>query len=120
MNTILVVEDEPQSLKVLSYFLTHEGYYVMGANDGLEALQLLSQFRFDLVLSDLKMPRMDGIALARHIISTVRTPILLMTGYEFDDLKSIQEFAVPCLTKPLSLHELLLTVHKVLGGSGTA
>src|SRR3954453_24223017 len=99
MNTILVVEDEPQSLKVLSYFLSHEGYQVIGAQDGLEALELLTHFRFDLVVSDLKMPRMDGITLARHIISTVHTPILLMTGYEFDDLKSIREFGVPCLTK---------------------
>ena len=114
MNTILVVEDEPQSLKVLNYFLSHEGYHVMGAQDGLEALELLTHFRFDLVLSDLEMPRMNGITLARHIISTVHTPILLMTGYGFDQRKSIHEFGVPCLSKPLSLHELLLSIQKVL------
>jgi ATP-dependent Lon protease len=118
MTMILIVEDEPQSLKVLTYFLTHEGYQIIGAQDGLEALELLTHFRFDLVLSDLKMPRMDGVTLARHIISTVRTPILLMTGYDFDDLRSIQEFGVPCLGKPLSLQELLITVQNVLSGSG--
>ena len=46
---ILVVEDEPASLKVLSYFLRHEGYDVIGARDGVEAVELLSQFHFDLV-----------------------------------------------------------------------
>jgi CheY-like chemotaxis protein len=108
------VEDEPQSLKVLTYFLSHEGYQVIGAQDGLEALELLTHFRFDLVLSDIKMPGMIGITLARHIISPTHTPILLMTGYDFDDLKSIQEFGVPCFSKPLSLHELLLSIQKVL------
>jgi CheY-like chemotaxis protein len=65
----LVVEDEPASLKVLRYFLSHEGYEVVGAKDGVEALELLAQSRFDLVLSDLKMPRIDGLALARHLLS---------------------------------------------------
>ena len=62
MTKILIVEDEPASLKILRYFLGRQGYKTAGAKDGLEALELFSQSRYDLVLSDLKMPRMDGLA----------------------------------------------------------
>jgi two-component system response regulator MprA len=118
---ILVVEDEPASLKVLCYFLGHEGYDVVGATDGLEALDLLNQLQFDLVLSDLRMPRMDGVALTRYILARVpATPVLLMTAYDFDDRNLIRESGVPHLTKPLSLDELLRTVQNVLRKSATA
>ncbi len=118
---ILVVEDEPASLKVLCYFLGHEGYEVVGATDGLEARDLLDQLQFDLVLSDLRMPRMDGVTLTRYILSRLpRTPVLLMTAYDFDDRKLIRESGVPLLTKPLSLDELLSTVQKVLGKTASA
>jgi CheY-like chemotaxis protein len=89
---ILVVEDEPASLKVLRYFLSHEGYEVVGAKDGVEALELLAQSRFDLVLSDLKMPRIDGLALARHLLAHEPiTPIVLVTAYDFDSREDILE-----------------------------
>ena len=115
MTKILVVEDEPANRRVLSYFLSHEGYEVVGAKDGLEALELYAQSRFDLVLSDLKMPRMDGISLARHILSTApTTPVFLMSGYDFDDIRSIRELGVPCMRKPRLLNELLSTVQTVL------
>jgi CheY-like chemotaxis protein len=53
---ILIVDDEPASLRVLRYFLGQEGYEIVGAKDAMEALELLRQSRFDLVLSDVKMP----------------------------------------------------------------
>ena len=65
MTKILVVEDEPVNLKILNYILNLEGYETTGAKDGVEALELLAQSRFDLVLSDIKMPRLSGVALAR-------------------------------------------------------
>lgn len=113
---ILVVEDEPASLKVLRYFLSQEGYEIAGAKDGVEALELLAQARFDLVISDLKMPRLDGLALAKHLISKGRiTPIFLMSAYDFDSREDILALEVPCLSKPLSLIQLLAEVQKVLG-----
>jgi CheY-like chemotaxis protein len=88
MTKIMVVEDDPASLKVLKYFLSYQGYETAGAKDGLEAMELLTQSRYDLVLSDLNMPRMDGLALAQHIVSTMpNTPFFLMTAYDFDVLK---------------------------------
>ena len=113
---ILVVDDEPASLRVLRYFLGQEGYEVVAAKDDVEALELLAQLRFDLVLSDVKMPGRGGLALAKHLLSTVPiTPIFLMTAYDCDTHEDILALGVPCLSKPLSLDLLLLQVQKVLG-----
>ena len=112
---ILVVEDEPATLRILRYFLSREGYEIAGAKDGVEAMELLAQSRFDLVLSDVKMPRLDGVALAKHILSIVPiTPIFLMTGYD-PNMEAILRLGVPCLGKPLSLDQLLSQIQKVLG-----
>jgi CheY-like chemotaxis protein len=113
---VLVVEDEPGNLRMLMNILNGEGYETVGARDGMEALELLAQSRFDLVLSDVNMPRMDGVALARHIVSSEsNTPIFLMTAYDFDARKDILALRVPCLSKPLSLDRLISEVQKVLG-----
>jgi CheY-like chemotaxis protein len=113
---ILVVEDEPASLRILRYFLSHEGYESAGAKDGVEAMELLAQSRFDLVLSDVKMPRLDGVDLAKHLLSTMPiTPIFLMTGYDLDNLDTVLRLGIPCMRKPLSLDHLLLQIQKVLG-----
>ena len=81
-----------------------------------EALELLAQSRFDLVLSDVNMPRMDGVALARHIVSSdPMTPVFLMSAYDFDNRREILALRVPSLSKPLSLDSLLSEIQKVLG-----
>jgi CheY-like chemotaxis protein len=116
MTKILVVDDEPANLKILRYILDHEGYETAGAKDGVEALELLAESRFDLVLSDVKMPRLSGVALARHLRSNMPvTPIVLMSAYDFDTREDILALNVPCLSKPLSLDNLLSEVQKVLG-----
>jgi CheY-like chemotaxis protein len=113
---ILIVDDEPASLRVLRYFLGQEGYEIVGAKDAMEALELLGQSRFDLVLSDVKMPGVGGLALAKHLLSVVPiTPIFLMTAYDCDSHEDILALGVPCLSKPLSLDLLLSQVQKVLG-----
>jgi two-component system, OmpR family, response regulator len=115
-KTILVVEDEAASQKILRYFLGREGYETVGAKDGLEAMELLGQLRFDLVLSDLRMPRMGGLALARHILSAFPIPpIFLITADALDNFEAISALAIPCLNKPLSLNELLVRIQSVLG-----
>ena len=113
---ILVVEDELDNLKLVSHFLNQAGYEVSGAKDGVEAMELLGHSRFDLVLSDLRMPGMDGLTLASHIVSSdPTTPILLMTAYYFDNRADIMELGVRCLMKPFSPDELLSEIHKVIG-----
>lgn len=112
---ILVVDDEPANLRMLRYVLSRQGYETAVAKDGLEALELLAQSRFDLVISDVRMPRMDGLALARHIISSEPIiPIFLMTAYHFDSREDILTLNVPCLSKPFSFDELLSQIQKLL------
>ena len=116
MTKILVVDDEPANLRLLRYVLDHKGYETAQAKDGLEALELLAQSRFDLVISDVRMPRMDGVALARHIVSSQPiTPIFLMTAYQFDSREDISALNVPCLGKPFSFDQLLSRIRKSLG-----
>jgi CheY-like chemotaxis protein len=113
---ILVVDDEPANLRMLSQFLSHKGYETAQAKDGLEALELLAESRFDLVISDVRMPRMDGVTLARHIVSSQPiTPIFLMTAYHFENRHDISALNVPFLGKPFSVDELLSQIQKVLG-----
>jgi CheY-like chemotaxis protein len=117
---ILVVEDEPASLRILQYFLSYEGYDTAGARDGLEAVELLAKCRFDLVLSDITMPRMDGVALARHILSSSPIiPIFLITANVSACFEDILKLGVPYLSKPLLLNQLLVQIHKMLADEGT-
>ena len=119
-DKILVVEDEPASLRILQYFLTQEGYETASARNGIEAVELLTQCRFDLVVSDIKMPRMDGVALARHILSlTPITPIFLISANVSDYFGDILKLGVPYLSKPVLLNQLLAQVQKLLGHQGS-
>lgn len=116
LQTILVVEDEAPNLRLISYFLEQQGYFVLQARDGLEAMELMRQFRVDIVLSDLRMPRMDGLALTRHILSRLpSTPVLVMTAYAGEDIKSLSELRVPVLNKPFRLDLLNSEIKSVLG-----
>jgi CheY-like chemotaxis protein len=112
---ILVVEDQPASLRAVTFFLSREGYAVSGARDGMEALELLERSRVDLVVSDIQMPRLDGVALAMHLLAKVPPiPVIMMTGDPSANVDEIQQRGVPCLSKPLALDELSSVVQSVL------
>src|SRR6266568_3030260 len=113
-KNILVVEDEPASLECISHFLRKQGYAVREARDGAEAIELIDNSRFDLVLSDVRMPRVDGVALAVHMRSREpMIPIILMTGVPAD-LTATLGYNVPCLSKPLSLDDLRSNILRLL------
>jgi two-component system response regulator GlrR len=113
-RNILVVDDEPGTLKYISHFLRKDGYQVTEARDGAEALDLIENSRFDLVLSDVRMPRVDGVTLALHIRSRRPTiPIILMTGLP-SDLTPALGSTLPCLIKPISLDELRSNIQRAL------
>jgi CheY-like chemotaxis protein len=114
---ILIVEDDSISLKNLSLYLAISGYDVAEASDGLQALQKLEREKFDLVLSDIKMPRIDGFSLIKHVSASFpATPIILMTAEPMDEpvVLAAQAGAKHLLAKPLILDDLLEKIAQIL------
>jgi CheY-like chemotaxis protein len=110
---ILVVDDDPPSVKFISNFLRKEGYEVTEAYDGAKAIELIENSQFDLVVSDVRMPY-DGVALAVHLRSVnPNLPIILMTGAPSDIIMP-KLYNVPCLSKPLSLDDLRSNIERLL------
>lgn len=113
---ILVVDDEPQITRVLRASLTSSGYDVLLARDGIEAFDLFRESAPDLVITDLFMPRMDGIELTRAIRQTADTPIIVLSVREQETMKvaALDEGADDYVTKPFSMQELLARVRAQL------
>ncbi len=104
LTCILVVEDEPVIRELMAILLEEEGYTVHQACDGLEALETMEQHPVDLVLSDVKMPRLDGAALAHRLrAQDARLPVILMSAvYAEVDLPGVR-----FLRKPVNCEHLL-------------
>jgi DNA-binding NtrC family response regulator len=116
-NSILVVDDEDALRTVLSSELESEGYAVATAGDGDEAISVLQGKSFDLVLLDIKMPRVDGFEVLRFIKERYpATKVIMLTG--FADLKNAIESkklgAEDFVSKPYDLVDLLTTIERVL------
>jgi len=113
---ILVVDDEEIARTNLQYVLQKEGYHVLTAGNGLEALEEMKQREFDLILTDLKMEKMDGIQLlesARRIAPL--TQIVLITGFATvsSAVAALKKGAAHYLPKPIDLEELRSTVKQL-------
>ena len=106
-KTVLVVEDQAEVRSVLARTLALEGYRVLEASDGLEAIDVITaEHDIALVLSDIVMPRMDGIQLAKNLASS--TPILFMTGDP--QQRWGDHVAAPLLQKPFTPEALCAAV----------
>ena len=121
--TILVVDDEPVLCAVLQRMLSKLKYRVVTANNGLEALRVLSYMQADLVITDLRMPKMGGWELMQRIKkSTPDLPVVLITGYHSIYSRDMAE-ASPAsgyISKPFSFLEIKTLLDRVLGEPGTA
>ena len=114
---ILLVEDEESLAIGLEYNLIEEGYEVVRARDGAEALNLYDPEEIDLVILDLMLPRVDGFAVAEKIrVSSPQVPILMLTARTAaaDRIRGLESGADDYLTKPFHLRELLLRVGGML------
>jgi PAS domain S-box-containing protein len=114
---ILVVDDEPQILALVSRFLRRVGYDVDAAYSGAEALEYLARSAYALVLSDLKMPEVDGLQILEEVRGHYRDTIfILMTAFGTIDsaVSVLRRGAYDYLTKPLELDDLLSTVERAL------
>jgi CheY-like chemotaxis protein len=117
MSTILIVEDYVVTQRVLSLTLRNQGYFVVVANNGVEALQCLEEGPIDLVLSDIAMPQMNGLDMLRAIRADERfasLPVVMITasGQIEDRNNALSLGADGFLTKPASSQELLDIVRR--------
>jgi two-component system, OmpR family, KDP operon response regulator KdpE len=109
---ILAVDDEPQITRVLRTALTAHGYDVRVAHDGESALELMKDWRADLVISDLAMPNVDGVELCRRIRQTSEIPIIVLSvrDQEKTKIEALDAGADDYVTKPFSVDELMARV----------
>jgi DNA-binding response OmpR family regulator len=113
---ILLVDDEQSVQKLLTYPLRKEGYEVVGALDGREALDRLSDSSFDLVVLDVMLPRLDGFDVCRQIRARSAVPIIMLTAKaeEIDKVLGLELGADDYITKPFSVREFRSRVNAVL------
>jgi two-component system response regulator ResD len=107
MGYILVIDDDENICYLLRSFLTEMGYEVKVAHDGEEGIKHFDKScDFDLVITDIRMPRMNGCEVAKHIRSSDRssTPIVAITGFSENDIS--EEFFNSLLMKPFNLEAL--------------
>ena len=112
---ILVVDDEPTITKTLSMQLSRQGYVVHSAGDGLEALEFLHTRSVDLVIADVRMPRMDGLTLLERIREEgFDVTVIMMSAFgTFDSaIEAMQKGAYDYVHKPIVKDELLLVIRK--------
>jgi two-component system alkaline phosphatase synthesis response regulator PhoP len=120
MKKVLLCDDETHILRAAQIKLTRLGYDVQCANDGQAAWELIQQSRPDILVTDLQMPRMDGIELSRRVRENPATsdlPILMLTakGFEVAHTEMAQKWNVlAILPKPFSSRELARCIENVL------
>jgi DNA-binding response OmpR family regulator len=115
-RTILVVDDEPKLVGVVRDYLERDGYRVVAAADGKEALERFRRERPDLVVLDLMLPEMDGLEVCRRIRRESDVPIVMLTARaeEVDELLGLELGADDYVTKPFSPRTLLARIRTVL------
>jgi len=113
---ILLVDDEQSIQTLLSYPLRKDGYHVTSALDGSEALKRFDEGRFDLVILDLMLPRLDGVEVCRQLRSRSQVPIIMLTakGAETDKVAGLEVGADDYITKPFSMREFRSRVKAAL------
>jgi len=117
METILIVDDEKNYPRILGAVLEEEGFEILTANSGKEALELLAASDVDLVLTDMKMPSMDGIELLERIKTRDRElPVIMMTAYGTVDkaVEAMQKGAYSYILKPFDNERMILYVNKAI------
>jgi two-component system, OmpR family, KDP operon response regulator KdpE len=115
-RNILVVDDEAQITRVLKTTLSAQGYAIRTAADGMQALLEMKTWAPDLIITDLRMPNMDGLELCRQVRSQSRIPIIVLSvkGEETIKVEALDAGADDYVTKPFSVKELLARVRAAL------
>lgn len=114
---ILVVDDEPDVLRLFRRMLKPEGFFVEGVNSGEAAIERIKKNNFDLVITDLKMPGMDGIEVLKTVKKIVpNLNVIVITAYGSIEtaVEAMKEGAFDYITKPFHTDEILVTINKAL------
>jgi DNA-binding response OmpR family regulator len=113
---ILLVDDEHSLQTLLSYPLRKDGYHVTSALDGREALERFTESRYDLVILDLMLPKLDGVEVCRQLRRHSQVPIIMLTakGSETDKVAGLEVGADDYITKPFSMREFRSRVKAAL------
>ena len=115
-STILVVDDEQNIVKLARLYLNKDGFQVEAAYDGAEALEKAKSLRPDLIILDIMMPEMDGLAVCRELRKTSNVPIIILTARDddVDRIVGLELGADDYITKPFNPRELVARVKAVL------
>ena len=115
-NRILIVEDEQSIQHILKAFLEDAGYNITLANDGIDGVTAFHKEKFDLVLLDIMMPRLDGYTVCEMIRNEGNTPVILLTALDDEEsqVKGFDLLADDYITKPFSMPLVLRRIEAVL------
>jgi DNA-binding NtrC family response regulator len=117
MASILIIDDEKSIRNVLKDILQHEGYQVEEAPDGEQGLKLFQSKPFDLVLCDIKMPKMDGMEVLQQIMAiNTEIPVIMISGHGSIEnaVEAVKKGAYDFISKPPDLNRLLITLRNAL------
>ncbi len=117
MEKILVVDDEQGLVDIITEVLTDDGYDVTGITDSVEAVELIRDNHFDLVITDLKMPKVDGIEITRIVKDkSESTDVVVITGYGSMEtaVESLKKNVYDYILKPFNINDISNTVKRVL------
>jgi DNA-binding response OmpR family regulator len=119
-STILLVDDEDSVQKLLTYPLERDGFRVVQARDGEQALRLFGDERIDLVVLDLMLPKVDGLEVCKRLRADSNVPIIMLTarGEELDKVLGLELGADDYITKPFSIREFRSRVRALLRRAG--
>ena len=115
-STILLVDDEDSVQKLLAYPLERDGFRVVPARDGEEALARFSEERVDLVVLDIMLPKLDGLEVCKRLRASSSVPIIMLTARddELDKVLGLELGADDYITKPFSIREFRSRVRALL------
>ena len=116
MTRILIADDHPQIVSVLEAYAKKEGYDVLIAKDGAQALQLFEKEKVDLILLDIMMPKVDGYEVCREIRKTSHVPIIMVTarGEDFEKIMGLDIGADDYIIKPFAPGEVMARIRAIL------
>lgn len=120
MAKILIINDEKSIRKTLREILEYEKYQVDEAADGMEGLACVQKNKYDIILCDIKMPKMDGIELLdRLMLSNADTPVVMISGHGTIEtaVEAVKKGAFDFIAKPLDLNRLLVTIRNAMDKS---